>query len=52
MCRLTIDNRERLRPPLPVVYFGNAVYVVLTEAVGALELLARGHASAASWESE
>ncbi|KAF8775796.1 hypothetical protein HU200_004182 [Digitaria exilis] len=44
VCRFAIDNRERLRPPLPAGYFGNSVYTISTEAVvPASELHARGH---------
>ncbi|CAL5045995.1 unnamed protein product [Urochloa decumbens] len=38
-CRFAIDNRHRLRPPLPAGYFGNSVYTVSTESVAAPELL-------------
>ncbi|CAL5036798.1 unnamed protein product [Urochloa decumbens] len=38
-CRFAIDNRNRLRPPLPTGYFGNSVYTVSTESVAAPELL-------------
>ncbi|KAG2608930.1 hypothetical protein PVAP13_4KG006224 [Panicum virgatum] len=47
VCRFAISNRECLRPPLPAVYFGNSVYAISTEAVGASELQARGHGWAA-----
>ena len=48
VCHFAIDNRERLRPPLPAGYFGNSVYAISTEAVCASELLARGHGWAAA----
>ncbi|CAN6191115.1 unnamed protein product [Urochloa humidicola] len=47
-CRFAIDNRHRLRPPLPAGYFGNSVYTVSMEAVAALELVPRGHGWAAA----
>ncbi|KAL6610451.1 hypothetical protein ACP70R_040420 [Stipagrostis hirtigluma subsp. patula] len=46
--RAAIDNRGRLRPPLPSEYFGNCLDSVSTEAVRASELLARGHGWAAA----
>ncbi|PVH48535.1 hypothetical protein PAHAL_4G351800 [Panicum hallii] len=48
LCRFAIDNRERLRPPLPEGYLGNSVYAISTEAVVASELLARWHGWAAA----
>ena len=48
VCRFAISNRECLRPPLPAGYFGNSVYAISTEAMGASELLARGHGWAAA----
>ncbi|KAL6606434.1 hypothetical protein ACP70R_042087 [Stipagrostis hirtigluma subsp. patula] len=46
--RANANNRGRLRPPLPVEYFGNAINAVTTEPVRASELLARGHGWAAA----
>ncbi|TKW19253.1 hypothetical protein SEVIR_4G008800v4 [Setaria viridis] len=42
-CRFAIDNRGRLRPPLSTGYFGNSVYAISAEAVGAADLQSRGH---------
>ncbi|KAF8756805.1 hypothetical protein HU200_011041 [Digitaria exilis] len=42
-----INDRSRLRPPLPAEYFGNCVDLLTTEAVSASKLLARGHGWAA-----
>ncbi|KAF8730711.1 hypothetical protein HU200_016572 [Digitaria exilis] len=42
-----INNRNRLRPPIPAEYFGNCVDLLTTEAVSASKLLARGHGWAA-----
>ncbi|KAG8080888.1 hypothetical protein GUJ93_ZPchr0007g4732 [Zizania palustris] len=47
-CRASINNRGRLRPPLPVEYFGNSAYAIGTESVRASELLERGHGWAAA----
>jgi hypothetical protein len=47
-CRAAINNRARLRPPLPREYFGNAVHAIGTDAVSVKELLARGHGWAAA----
>ncbi|KAL6640020.1 hypothetical protein ACP70R_022330 [Stipagrostis hirtigluma subsp. patula] len=48
VCRAAINNRGRLRPPLPAEYFGSSVYAISTEAVRASQLLARGHGWAAA----
>uniref|UniRef100_A0A0E0ME85 Acetyltransferase n=1 Tax=Oryza punctata TaxID=4537 RepID=A0A0E0ME85_ORYPU len=48
VCRVAINNRGRLKPPLPKEYFGNSVYAISTEAVRASELLERGHGWAAA----
>ncbi|XP_052136983.1 protein ENHANCED PSEUDOMONAS SUSCEPTIBILITY 1-like [Oryza glaberrima] len=51
VCRVAINNRGRLRPPLPREYFGNSVYAIGTEAspVRASELVQeRGHGWAAA----
>ncbi|KAL6842309.1 hypothetical protein ACP4OV_027957 [Aristida adscensionis] len=48
VCRVSINNRPRLRPPLPAAYFGNSTYTIATEAVRAPELVARGHGWAAA----
>ncbi|KAL6606435.1 hypothetical protein ACP70R_042088 [Stipagrostis hirtigluma subsp. patula] len=48
VCRAAINNRGRLRPPLPAEYFGNTIYAISTEPVRASELLARGHGWAAA----
>ncbi|KAG2627766.1 uncharacterized acetyltransferase At3g50280-like [Panicum virgatum] len=46
--RAAIDNRGRLRPPVPGEYFGNCISSVTTGPVRASELLARGHGWAAA----
>ncbi|KAF0905616.1 hypothetical protein E2562_007402 [Oryza meyeriana var. granulata] len=46
--RASVNNRGRLRPPLPAEYFGNSILATSTEAVPASELLARGHGWAAA----
>lgn len=38
-CKLAINNRPRMEPPLPQGYFGNSVDVVSTEEITAGELL-------------
>ncbi|KAL5198897.1 hypothetical protein ABZP36_002409 [Zizania latifolia] len=48
VCRVAINNRGRLRPPLPVEYFGNTINAIGTEALRASELLERGHGWAAA----
>ncbi|KAL6861694.1 hypothetical protein ACP4OV_017394 [Aristida adscensionis] len=48
VCRAAINNRGRLRPPLPAEYFGNTIYAISTAPVRAAELLARGHGWAAA----
>ncbi|OAY67892.1 putative acetyltransferase [Ananas comosus] len=40
-CRVAIENRARLRPPLAKEYFGNSIYVVAASATAG-ELLAQG----------
>ncbi|KAM0824792.1 hypothetical protein ACQ4PT_069978 [Festuca glaucescens] len=47
-CRVAINNRARLRPPLPQEYFGTTIYAIGTEPVRAPELLERGHGWAAA----
>ncbi|CAN6319611.1 unnamed protein product [Urochloa humidicola] len=47
-CGFPINNRHRLRPPLPAEYFGNCVNAISTEAVRAAALLAKGHGWAAA----
>ncbi|CAL4985054.1 unnamed protein product [Urochloa decumbens] len=47
-CGFPINNRHRLRPPLPAEYFGNCVNAISTEAVGAAALQANGHGWAAA----
>ncbi|CAM0870991.1 unnamed protein product [Alopecurus aequalis] len=47
-CRASMNNRARVRPPLPREYFGIAVHGIVTEAVRAQELLERGHGWAAA----
>ncbi|RLM56048.1 hypothetical protein C2845_PM10G00790 [Panicum miliaceum] len=48
VCRFAVNNRERLRPPLPAGYFGHSVDAISAEAMGASELLAREHGWAAA----
>lgn len=49
VCRVAINNRGRLRPPLPKEYFGNTIYAIATApGVRAAELLERGHGWAAA----
>nr|CAD1835689.1 unnamed protein product [Ananas comosus var. bracteatus] len=40
-CRVAIENRARLRPPLAKEYFGNSIYAVAASATAG-ELLAQG----------
>ncbi|TVU42272.1 hypothetical protein EJB05_08666, partial [Eragrostis curvula] len=48
-CRAAINNRGRLRPPLPAEYFGNSVDGIATSRMRASELLAPGgHGGAAA----
>jgi hypothetical protein len=47
-CRVAINNRARLRPPLPRTYFGNSIYAIGTEPVRAPQVLERGHGWAAA----
>ncbi|TVU12947.1 hypothetical protein EJB05_46614, partial [Eragrostis curvula] len=48
VCRVAINNRGRLRPPLPTEYFGNSIYAISTVPVRAADLLQRGHGWAAA----
>jgi hypothetical protein len=48
VCRVAINNRARLRPPLPAEYFGNTIYAIATAPVRAAELLERGYGWAAA----
>ncbi|KQK20086.1 hypothetical protein BRADI_1g52367v3, partial [Brachypodium distachyon] len=49
VCRVAINNRGRLEPPLPPAYFGNSIYAIGTEPWVSAELLEEGsHGRAAA----
>ncbi|CAN6362717.1 unnamed protein product [Urochloa humidicola] len=47
-CAFPINNRHRLRPPLPAEYFGNCVNAISTETAAAALLANGGHGRAAA----
>ncbi|CAN6381011.1 unnamed protein product [Urochloa humidicola] len=47
-CGFPINNRHRLRPPLPAEYFGNCVNAISTEGAAAALLANGGHGWAAA----
>lgn len=48
VCRTAVNNRGRLRPPLPPEYFGNSIHAAATSSARAADLLSAGHGRAAA----